>query len=279
MNPKFNLFSNYSQFNHMHSPRYFDWVKDGTGIINFFVDDYIPKHKEFENDKPNIAMLIEPRTIQPTIYKWVEEHHDEFDIIFTHDDDILLFDNTFEIYFMNWYKSYDVPKTKAISMVCSDKVMCEEHKARQRLADTLGNTVDHYGTYKQSKRSDYYECRAEYMFEVVVDNNWTGYWVSEKLINPLASKTIPIYKGTMKGYLPDWLDKDGIIFVEDINEIPNIVNKILQNPTSEYEKRLIAVENNYDIVLSHPSIQVFEDWLWSEYNGLLEDLVNKNHIS
>ena len=127
MNPKFNLFSNYSQFNHMHSPRFFDWVKDGTGIINFFVDDYIPKHKEFENDKPNIAMLIEPRTIQPTIYKWVEEHHDEFDIIFTHDDDILLFDNTFEIYFMNWYKSYDVPKTKAISMVCSDTLFCGQN--------------------------------------------------------------------------------------------------------------------------------------------------------
>lgn len=275
MKPKFNLFSNYEQFNHLYAPKYFDWTKDGSGCIDFFVDDYIKIHKDCSSsDKSKVAMLIEPRTIQPTIYEWVEQHHDEFDIIFTHDDKILLLENTAEIYFMNWYKTYDVPKTKAISMVCSDKVMCDEHKARQRLADALGNKVDHHGTYKNSERSDYYDCRAEYMFEVVVDNCWNGYWISEKLMNPLASKTVPIYKGTMKGYMPDWLDQNGVIFVDNIEDVPKIVDKILEDPEGKYKKMLSAVENNYITVNMFPALQVFENWLWVEYESLFEDLVN-----
>lgn len=278
MIPRFNLFSNYSQFNHLYAPKYFDWVRKDPevkgGCINFFADDFIKHHNLWkEDDKPSIAMLIEPRTIQPTVYKWVEEHYNEFDAILTHDDKILNLYNAHQIYFMNYYKAYDVPKTKAISMVCSNKALCNEHRQRQRLADKLGDKVDHYGTYKGTY-SDYYDCRAEYMFEVVVDNCWDGYWVSEKLMNPLASKTIPIYKGAMKGYMPDWLDKDGVIFVNDIKDIQEIVDEILKDPEGEYKKRLTAVEKNYDTVTTYSSLQVFENWLWFEYESLFEDLVN-----
>lgn len=274
MYPKFNLFSNYEQFNHLYAPRYFDWVKDGSGCIDFFVDDFIKLYSGLSTGKPKIAMLIEPRTIQPSVYEWVEKHHDEFDVIFSHDDKILSFDNAEQIYFMNWYKTYDVPKTKTISMVCSDKVLCNEHRRRKTIADKLGNKVDHYGLYKGGYKCDYYECRAEYMFEVVIDNNWDGCWISEKLMNPLACKTIPIYKGAMKGYMPDWLDQNGVIFVDNVEDIPSVVDEILKDPEGEYKKRLLAVEKNFDMVTSHPSLQVFENWLWSEYSGLLEDLAN-----
>ena len=67
MLPKFNFYSAYPQYNHMHAPKYFDWVKDGSGVIDFFSDDYIRIHKNFQSDRPRIAMLIEPRTIQPTV--------------------------------------------------------------------------------------------------------------------------------------------------------------------------------------------------------------------
>ena len=277
MYPKFNLYSNYEQFNHLHAPRYFDWTPDGTGEINFFVDDYIRLHDLCPNNKPKVAMLIEPRTIQPTVYKWVEEHHDEFALIFSHDENILSFENAHPIFFAQWYKSYDVPKTKAISMVCSDKAMCDEHKARMKLADTLGDKVDHSGMHKGKRRCDYYECRAEYMFEVVVDNNWTGYWVSEKLMNPLASKTIPIYLGGK--YLPDWIEKDGILIADNIDYIPILVDTILEYPERIYKAHKKWVDQNYENLMMHSATQVFEDWLWVEYYDLLEDLVNGRNIS
>ena len=280
MYPKFNLYCVYPQFNHMHSPKYFDWVTDGSGELNFWVDDYIKRQAQSKSCKPDVAMLIEPRTIQPGIYKYVEQHAADFDLIFSHDDKILKLPNAYHIYFLQWYKMYDVPKTKAISMVCSDKAMCEEHKARKYLADILGNKVDHYGLYKGGYKCDYYECRAEYMFEVVVDNNWSGHWLSEKLANPMASKTIPIYLGGKK--FPSDIDQEGIIQVNSVDEIPSIVDKILQDPEREYLKRLTHVENNYLTV--RRSYQVFEDWFYEFYHKLLDQhccvsLVSNNCVA
>jgi len=267
MYPRFNLYSYYDQCNHLYAPKYFDWVKDGSGVINFFVDDYIKQRPNIITDKPNVAMLIEPRTIQPTIYEYVESHSQDFDIIFSHDEKILKFKNAHPIYFMNWYKTYNVPKTKTISMVCSDKAMCEEHRQRQYLADILCTEVDHYGKYLGGRYCDYYECRAEYMFEVVVDNNWSGYWLSEKLANPLASKTIPIYLGGK--YFPSDIDLNGIIKVDSIDNIPPIVDRILKNPEDEYCSRIDSVGHNYWAIQKY---QVFENWLFSEYKNLLDSL-------
>ena len=274
MYPKFNLNCYYNQFNHLHAPKYFDWVTDGTGEINFWVDDYIKNQQLNVNGKADVAMLIEPRTIQPTIYSYVEAHYEDFNLIFSHDEEILKLPNAHPIFFMNWYKTYDVPKTKAISMVCSDKVMCDEHKARQLLADRLGDKVDHYGMYKGGYKCDYYECRAEYMFEVVVDNNWSGYWISEKLANPIASKTIPIYLGGK--HFPQMLDLNGIIRVENIDELEKVVDKILLDPEGEYKSRLKHVDINYMLSKDY---QVFEDWFYKQYKDLLRQYCNISIIS
>ena len=272
MKPKFNLFSRYPQCNHLHPPTAFEWVTDGSGSIDVFIDWHIIDNGLQIHDKPRIAILVEPRTIQPDTYTWLEKHADDFAYIFTHDERILeLFKHAEPIYFMNWYESFDVHKTKNISMVCSDKAMCEEHRRRQELADILGDRVDHYGTYKNSEWSSYKDCRAYYRFEVVIDNNWTGYWCSEKLANPLASKTIPIYLGGK--HIPDDIDKNGILFADSIEDIPRIVDEVLENPIRMYLDRYMAVERNYNIIRRY---KVFEDWFYSEYKSLLEGLTHEN---
>ena len=268
MKPKYNLFSFYDQCNHIHAPTAFEWVKDGSGSIDFFVDAYISRNGEFERNKPRVAIMVEPRTIQPEMYEWLPGHYKDFDIIFTHDDELLRLPNAKLMYFMNWYEAYDVPKTKNISMVCSDKLMCAEHKLRQMLADILGDKVDHYGMYRGGRICDYYECRAEYRFEVVVDNYWQGHWACEKLANPLASKTVPIYLGGK--YLPDDIDTNGIIIADKIMDIPKIVDEVLENPIRAYMDRQVAVERNYNIIRR---FKIFEDWLYSEYRELLEGLI------
>ena len=275
MYPKFNLFCYYPQFNHMYAPKYFDWVTDGSGELNFWVDDYIKHQPETCNGRADIAMLIEPRTIQPTLYEYVENHPDDFNLIFSHDEEILKLPNAYPIYFMNWYKSYDIYKTKPISMVCSDKAMCDEHRARQQLAEQLGDRVDHYGMFKGGRYCDYYECRAEYMFEVVVDNNWSGYWLSEKLANPLASKTVPIYLGGK--HIPDDIDTRGMIIVNSVDEIPKIVDKILRNLEKEYYSRAKYIDHNYEVITRH--YHVFEDWFYEEYSDLLNNYASISIIS
>ena len=267
MRPKYNLFSAYPQCNHLHPPTAFEWVHDGSGSIDFFVDACIRWNRQFKRNKPRVAIMVEPRTIQPEMYDWLPRNYTDFDIIFTHDDELLKLPNARLMYFMNWYESYNVRKTKNISMVCSDKVMCAEHKRRQELADILGDRVDHYGKYKGGRFCDYYECRAEYRFEVVVDNYWQGHWISEKLANPLASKTVPIFLGGK--YLPDDIDTNGIIIADRIEDIPQIVDDILQNPVRAYMDRQNAIDRNYNIIRRY---KVFEDWLYSEYRELLEEV-------
>jgi len=274
MYPKFNFYCSYPHFNHMHQPKYFDWVTDGSGEINFWVDDKVKMQPNSKDGKADMALIIEPRTIQPTIYEYMDKHHNDFNVIFTHDEKLLKHKNAYPIFFMNWYKTYDVPKTKNISMVCSDKIMCTEHKQRQVLADVLGNKVDHYGTYRGGHYCDYYECRAEYMFEVVVDNNWSGYWISEKLANPIASKTVPIYLGS-KCFPPEF-DMNGIICVNSIDEIPGIVDKILQNPQKEYNDRIMSIKHNYEVIKEY---QVFEDWFYKQYKHLFEKYSSISIIS
>lgn len=267
MKPKYNLFSIYPQCNHIHPPTKFEWVKDGSGAIDVFIDWHITQNQQYERNKPRIAILVEPRTIQPDIYAWIENHTEDFDLIFSHDLQMLAFPNAHPIYFMNWYECFDEPKTKNISMVCSNKVMCYQHRKRQELADLLGDKVDHYGEYKTGQWASYEECRAAYRFEVVVDNNWEGYWCSEKLANPLASKTIPIYLGGL--YLPSDIDTKGIIFADTIDEVHDLVDEVLANPIRAYMDRLTAVERNYNIIRRY---KVFEDWLYTEYKQLLEGL-------
>lgn len=267
MKPKYNLFSAYPQCNYIHPPTLLEWVHDGSGSIDVFTDDYVKIHEHFGYAKHRIAILVEPRTIQPAIYEWVEQNYTDFDYIFTHDDKILSLPNAKRIYFMNWYESYDVAKTKNISMICSDKVMCDEHKKRQELADALGNRVDHYGMYKGGRYCSYYECRAEYRFEVVIDNNWSGYWASEKLANPLACKTIPIYLGGK--YIPGDIDPKGVIIAESLDDIIGIVDRVMDDPIGLYLKKLSAVIRNFRAVQRY---KIFEDWFYTEYEDLLRKL-------
>lgn len=263
---KYNLFSQYPQCNHLHPPTVMEWVHDGSGLVDFFVDDHC--RTDIGTGKRRVAMLIEPRSIQPKMYDWMEYHYNDFDLVFTHDTDILLrCINARPINFMNWYESYDVQKTKDISMVCSGKVMCDEHRKRQEMADILGDKVDHYGDYKTGKWADYYECRAEYRFEVVIDNYWKGFWACEKLANPLASKTVPIYLGGDR--LPKDIDPFGVIQVQRIEDIPYVVDLILQHPDRYYLRRLEAIEHNFEAIKKH---KIYEDWLFTEYKTLLEDL-------
>ena len=266
MKPKYNLYSAYPQCNHLHPPTAFEWVHEG-GTIDFFVDAYIRVNSQYKRVRPRVAIMVEPRTIQPEMYEWLPEHYRDFDIIFTHDTELLKLPNTRLMYFMNWYESYNVRKTKNISMVCSDKAMCEEHRRRQSLADVLGDRVDHYGKYKGGRFCNYYECRAEYRFEVVIDNYWEGHWICEKLANPLASKTIPIYLGGTA--FPEDIDTNGIMTASCIEEIPDIVDQILENPVRAYMDRQTAVDRNYNIIRRY---KIFEDWLYSEYKQLLEGL-------
>ena len=66
-------------------------------------------------------------------------------------------------------------------------------------------------------------------------------WITEKVIDCFATKTIPIYYGAPN--IGDFFNKDGIIVFNSIDELNVILNSL---PPNFYESKRAAIEENYE---------------------------------
>lgn len=270
---KIHLYSWYDHFTLTQTPKYIDWVKT-SAPITFYSDSYITEPIVEENA---CALLIEPRSIQPRIYEYMEQHYNDFLYVFTHDSLLLSkIPNGKQIYWGGVYEYNDIPKTKNISMVSSDKRMCELHKFRLDLANYLQYyNVDCMGNYNGGNKVDTKTIYAPYRFSVVVENYIDDYWFSEKICNCFANKTVPIYVGARK--INDIFNGHGIIPIEyvgkaeTIKKIYDTVTKM--SPEFAYDVRKDFIEDNYERVKQYTC---FEDTFYMMYKDLLEELANEH---
>lgn len=221
----------------------------------------------------SIALLIEPRSIIPDVYEWMEKNYRKFKYVFTHDSRLLkACDNARLILWgmgnANYNSFNDVPKTKYISMVSSDKELCELHKIRKQLAlDLKGHPlVDTMGTFDGGAFVDTKTIYAPYKFSIVVENYIDDYWFTEKICNCFANKTIPLYLGSPKIY--KFFNPQGIM-----NFQPQGLKDWLEYQTPEilenkYNRRLEAIEDNYQRVRKFEN---FETWFLKEYGEMLDE--------
>ncbi len=226
--------------------------------------------------EPNsIALLIEPRSLQYT-YEWMEQrkHWRQFKYIFTHDSRLLeSCPNAKRILWGRVYDTNDIPKTKMVSMVSSDKEYCWLHKARKITARELYDNpdVDILGTIDGGDWKSTREIYAPYRFSVAFENYIDDYWFTEKICNCFANKTIPIYFGAKK--ITDFFNKDGIIRVPHHEDIPAVIDTLKwQGFERQYELRRAAIEDNFERVKKFAD---FETWFFNEYGELLEGMNNE----
>lgn len=266
---KITLHSAYNNFTTGQEPKYIKWT-DGQQLIHCYVNEYVKKINVPVYQ--SIAIIIEPRSILPDVYTWIEKYYYRYKYIFTHDAELLKKENAHILTFGGVWDWSDVRKTKDFSMISSNKKMCPLHIERMNLARKLEGKVDCFGTYK-GKWISTYDAHAEYRFAVVIENYINDYWFTEKICNCFAAKTVPIYYGAKQ--IGSYFDADGIIQA-DIKDIPKIINEM--DPEAEYEKRLTAINNNYEIVKNY---QCFEDTFYRQYQALLEGMEHDiiNHYS
>jgi hypothetical protein len=79
------------------------------------------------------------------------------------------------------------------------------------------------------------------MFSVCIENTREPYYFSEKLIDALQSKTVPIYYGA--SCVGEFFDTDGIIIVNNEQEIIDVCNSLT---AEDYKKRKDAISKNYE---------------------------------
>lgn len=252
-----NCISSYDHFPNYHKV-------EGEPYLNCYNDWHCKKNK----DPNSIALLIEPRSIQPDVYTWMENNYKNFKLVFTHDSILLsMIPNARLILWGGVWSWSDSPKTKNISFASADKEMCIQHIRRKELCKELENTIDCMGTYNGGGFVSTDAIYKDYRFSVCIENYRDDFWFTEKICNAFANKCVPIYYGARKIY--KFFDKSGIIEVDNLNDLPKVVKHLLYDPIWEYGHRNQAIQNNY---LRVKQFENFETWFFNRYEGELNDL-------
>ena len=193
-----------------HEGRYFFWDRYNYGLDTHF---YGPESMAHPLGKPSVkyGMLTESRTIVPQDYEIFHKHRGlerEFCYIFTYDERILNeIDNArfYPIAAGIWNREMKEglyrKKDRDLSILSSDKTMCELHRFRLELARTCKKEqlTDTYGRFDGG---DYVQSVDEtldrYRFSLIIENDVSDYYFSERLTSCLAAQTIPVYLGARK---------------------------------------------------------------------------------
>lgn len=218
---------------------------------NFYVDDEIFKVQSY-SDK-NIALLLEAKSISPKLYqKFMNDNRiwNNFKLILTHDRLLLSFDDRFRYapMGMTWIKNPSVrEKTKLVSMISSNKLMCEGHAYRLNWVRKLQDFVDLYGYgYNPIPRKE--DGLDDYMFSVAIENGCYKGYFTEKLIDCFATGTIPIYHGDPA--IGKIFDENGIIVLTEDFDVSMLTPEL-------YYSKIDSVKKNFEISKDYWSIQTY----------------------
>lgn len=251
--------------------KYFFWDRYNYGLDTHF---YGPESltKTLGNPQVKYGMLTESRAIVPQDYEVFHKHkglEKEFRYIFTYDDKILNGIENARFYpiaagIWNHGIKEDAYKGKDrnLSILSSDKIACELHRFRLELArmckrEGLADTYGRFDGGDYVKSVD--ETLNRYRFALIIENDISDYYFSERLTSCFAAQTIPVYLGARK--IADFFDVDGMILLEkpDLDEVKN---KIRECTRENYESRLPAVLRNYEKAQEYVNMQ---DYLYEHY--------------
>lgn len=235
--------------------KYIEWVQDG-GDATFYIDNTINDGVTDGRTGLKYLWLLESKFIKPGLVESIIENRqlveDTYEIIFTHDQRLLSLGDKFKWapaqgFWIREPKIYE--KSKMISMISSNKRMCEGHLKRLEWIERIGDQVDLYGRgFNEIALKE--EGLCDYMFSVAIENGQYETYFTEKLLDCFATGTIPVYLGAPD--IGNHFNKDGII---DLNEEFYISDDL-------YYGKMDAIKDNLERV---KKMEVLEDYIWENY--------------
>lgn len=225
-------------------------------LFNHKVELFLDSHLLPNNDPTTIkiGLVCEPQVITNNANFYMK-NYDKYDVILTFDDKILNTCPNAELFEFGscWVKDYDFETEKRFetSFVVGGKNYTEGHKIRHQVWYNRESILTPKNFYMSSnfaldlknnykflgkKKNELFES----MFHIAIENNRSNGYFSEKLIDCLYTKTIPIYWGCTD--LHKWFDMNGILVFQTLEELISILN----NLTPElYYKLKESVELNH----------------------------------
>ena len=228
--------------------------------IELYVDrvpnDVVPKNTV------RFIFLLEPpeimRALQDQALAAVEQGRANY--LLTHNQDLI--DRSDKAYLQefatSWIRNFEEPEQKnfEVSTLIGGKLMAQGHHLRQ----TVLNRKNEFTVPNKFWISNNFPPRnnpnaagqpilmggKEEMFvsqfHIVIENASRRNWFTEKIMDAIQTKTVPIYWGCPN--IGDWFDTRGMILVENIEDIISECNKLTPET---YEAMKPYVEKNFEI--------------------------------
>ena len=244
----------------LNATKHVQWVYDGSGEVNIYVSQRALDALNDTSGKPTYIWLLESKQIIPQYYQWIIDNYEfvtsRVDGIFSCDKELCAKYPKISYSLINavpWVQDRKVhKKTKLVSMIASNKRMCEGHARRLQFVDKFRDKLDFYG-----RGFNEISCKEDglrdYMFSVGIENAVYDTYFTEKLTDCFACGTIPIFYGC-KG-VTEYFNEDGIIFLDDDFDLSMLTKDL-------YYSKMDVIKDNFECSINFP---VAEDYLYLNY--------------
>ena len=223
--------------------------------ITYYTEKYI-KESVLDSTKSafRVCILTEPRHVQAAAYAEAERLIDRFDLVLTHEQDILDRYPDKARYLMvscpaigySHIRMHE--KTKLVSYMFSKKKITEGHKLRHFMYEKLQDDsridfVDYYGSGVGEYIMEKSPSMDPYMFSIIIENGFKEHYFTEKIMDCFATGTIPIYKGCPS--ISKFFNPKGILTFDTADELKEI---LLGLSEGKYFEMLEVAKENYNKV-------------------------------
>lgn len=245
--------------------------------IELFVDQ-IPNTPIPEGVVRFVFLLEPPEIVNHSNHALYGLQTNTYNYLLTHNQDLINASDKAHLFEFGttWIKDYQFPtKEFSISALVGGKLMADGHYLRQEVLTHRGNITVPKNFYISSHfppRTSSLDLKVlennktplfDSQFHICIENTKRLNWFTEKLIDCMITKTIPIYWGCPN--IGDWFNLDGMLIVNNLEDIITISNSLTEDT---YNQKLEAVKQNYEIAKGLANI---DERLITKINQLLNE--------
>jgi hypothetical protein len=212
-----------------------------------------------------VMVQIEPPTIVDFVTQ-ILQHKNKFDLILSWHPTVLSNCKNSKLFPFGscWINECDRgihKKTKNLSIISSYKRQTIGHRLRHEIIENQNIDMDIFGTGYNPIDNKIIALK-DYMFSIIIENDSTDNWITEKIIDCLATGTVPVYWGCSN--IGDYFNIEGFIQFNNIEEFQQLIPKLNQDT---YNKLLPFIKENYNLSLSYSDF-------WYRVTNMIEENLN-----
>jgi hypothetical protein len=196
-----------------------------------------------------VMVQIEPPTIMNIVDK-IPNYSNNFDLILTWHPNILNTCHNSELFPFGdcWIDEKDRflhKKTKNLSIISSFKRQTVGHRLRHEIIENKNVEMDIFGNGYNPIDNKIIALK-DYMFSLIIENDNTDNWITEKIIDCLVTGTVPVYWGCSN--IGKYFNTNGFIQFSNLEEVKNILPTLNKE---KYDSMLPFIKENYDLSLEY----------------------------